>query len=381
MNGEKQISGNFFDYFNARNIVFVAMLVVGTLCIFMSSRNTASYLMLTGMDVGIAIMTGIALIVFSATSFTAAQLFLEQKGAAKLFSMFFVVVGITVITFSIFATLSLNYVKFLGSDVIQADIADKIEKRRSEIIAAYNAEEDKTEGQDVNQWAMQNMDRLLTLAETQGSSWNNSMRTVMETAQMMNTTEIQKQQSIDDLLATIYIESIPRTFFGFMLNLNTLDKKYFYDFFMIATPAVFYDLIAPLAVTVVLFLIGYTRRERPQTKPEASKPTERQPRREKPAVPTVSPAPTAPPQPPGLEELKIYIESAMQDDFSLLPDDAIGNIEERQCKKFREFLTSYTYKDKPIITEKEGRFVSIFDRKNLKRFIELQYNTQRKGGT
>ncbi len=72
--------------FSARNIVFVAMLVVGALCIFMSARNTASYLMLTGMDRVIALMTGIALITFSATSFTAAQLFLAQKGAASLFS-------------------------------------------------------------------------------------------------------------------------------------------------------------------------------------------------------------------------------------------------------------------------------------------------------
>ena len=50
----------FADIFNARNIVFVAMLTVGGLCIFMSASNTTAYLNLTGMAHTIALMTGIA---------------------------------------------------------------------------------------------------------------------------------------------------------------------------------------------------------------------------------------------------------------------------------------------------------------------------------
>jgi hypothetical protein len=350
--------------FNARNIVFVAMLAVGGLCIFMSARNTASYLLLTGMDNLIAIMTGIALIVFSSTSFTAAQLFLAQKGAAKLFSIMFVIVGLFVITFSIFSTLSLNYSKFLTSEAIQADIIDKTEKRRNEIMAEYQSSEEQTEGQDMNQWVMQNIDRLLSMAERSGESWNNSMRTVMETAQNLSASEQQKQQTIEEMSENIYIETIPRTFFGFMLNLHTLDKKYFFDFFMIAIPAIFYDIIAPLAMTVVLFLMGFKKKD--AEKPEQHRVRERTPRREK--------------QPPDIKELTIYIDSALQDDFSLLPDDAIGNIEEKQCRKFREYLMAFIYKGNPIVTEKLGRYISIFDKTNLKRFVELQYNVQHKGG-
>jgi len=375
MSNEKQFSGILLNAINAKNIVFMAMLAVGVLCIIMSGRNTASYLLLTGMDHLIAIMTGIALIIFSATSFTAAQLFLAHKGAAKLFSIFFIVVGMVVITFSIFSTLSLNYSKFIDSEAIQADIADKIEKRRSEIMAEYNASDAVTEGVDITQWTMQNMDRFLSLAEQQGMSWNNSMRTIMETAQTLNNAETQKRQSIDDILKNIYVETIPRTFFGFMLSLNTLDRKYFFDFFMIATPAIFYDIIAPLAITVVLFLMGFQHKEKQQEKPQqktekviSEKSEERPQRREKKTIPA-----------PDLKEIKIYIESAVQDDFSLLPDDAIGNIEERQCKRFREYLMSFIYKNNPVIIEKEGRYKSIFNKKNLLRFVDLQYNVQRKG--
>jgi len=95
------------------------------------------------------------------------------------------------------------------------------------------------------------------------------MNTILNAGRLLIETEQQKrdntigsrQQSLDEILENIYIETIPRTFFAFMVGLNDMDKKYFFDFFMIATPAVFYDLLAPLAITVVLFLLGFRRKE------------------------------------------------------------------------------------------------------------------------
>jgi hypothetical protein len=291
-----------------------------------------------------------------------------------------------VITFSIFSTLSLNYTKFVDSEAIRDDLADKIEKRRAEIIMEYNALVEivsDTDSPDVASWTMQNMERFLSLAEQQGSSWNNSMNTILSAGRLLIETEQQKrdntigsrQQSLDEILENIYIETIPRTFFAFMVGLNDMDKKYFFDFFMIATPAVFYDLLAPLAITVVLFLLGFRRKEQsvpvvdspPAPVPEEKKPAETKPRREKPVEVK-----------PDINELIIYIDSALQD-FKILPDDALGNIEERQCKKFRKYLMSYSYRGKSIITEKDGQFISIFDKTNLKRFIELLYNVQKTG--
>jgi hypothetical protein len=137
---------------------------------------------------------------------------------------------------------------------------------------------------------------------------------------------------------------------------------------MIATPAIFYDIIAPLAITVVLFLIGFKNKEQPVfPKPEVKKTPA--PRIEKPKQE----------QKPDIKELGEYIDSVLQKDFSLLPDNAVLGLEDRQCKRFREFLMSFIYKSNPVITEKDGRYISIFDKTNLKRFVELQYNVQRKG--
>jgi hypothetical protein len=361
---KKSPLGILADVVSARNIVFVAMLTVGALCILMSGSNTTAYLELTGMAYTIAVMTGIALVIFSSTSATAAQLFISQKGMAKIFAFPFIIVGTTVIVFSIFSTLSLNYNRFISSPAIQADIQEKIEKRKAEIISVYRESEGRDDdGQDVNLWAMQNIDRLLSMSESSGESWNNSMKTVMEAAQNMSNAEQHQRQTLDDILQSVYVETLPRTFFGFMLNLNGLEQKYMFDFFMIAIPAIFYDLIAPLAMTVVLFLMGFRR-----------KGTESVAREE--AV-TTTPPPKPIEEQPDIKDLTAYIENAMQEEYEILPDDAVPNLDAEAARKYREHLSSFIYKGNPIISERDGQFVSIFDKENLKRFIILQNNVQK----
>jgi hypothetical protein len=364
---KKSPLGILADIVSARNIVFVAMLTVGALCIFMSASNTTAYLGLTGMAHTIAVMTGIALVIFSSTSATAAQLFIGQKGMAKIFAFPFIVVGATVIVFSIFSTLSLNYNKFVSSPAIQADMQEKIENRKAEIMAAYRESEGRQEGQDVNQWAMQNIDRLLSMSERSGESWNNSMKTIMEAAQNMSSSEQQQRQTLDDILQSVYVETLPRTFFGFMLNLRGLERKYMFDFFMIATPAIFYDLIAPLAMTVVLFLMGFKWKG-------AEAATETEARTD---ATITEPPPKPKEEQPDIKDLTAYIENAMQEEYQILADDAVPNTEAQTARKFREYLSSFIYKGNPIISERDGQFVSIFDKENLKRFIVLQNNVQK----
>jgi hypothetical protein len=284
-----RLFGLLADIICARNIVFVAMLAVGGLCIFMSASNTTAYLELTGMGHSIALMTGIALVIFSSTSATAAQLFISQKGLVKIFSVPFVVVGATVIIFSIFSTLSLNYNKFISSPAIQADIQEKIDKKRSELMAEMGG----SGKQNASQWAMDNIDRLLDMAQESGESWNNSMRTILEMSTNLNANE---QQIVEEL----YIETLPGTFFGFMLNLGDLEQKYFFDFFMIAIPAIFYDIIAPLAITVVLFLMGIKSGKDNGAGVVADVTTA-----------TLPPKPKG--EPPDIKDLTTYIENAMQE--------------------------------------------------------------------
>jgi hypothetical protein len=124
---------------------------------------------------------------------------------------------------------------------------------------------------------------------------------------------------------------------------------------MIAIPAIFYDIIAPLAMTVVLFLMGF------RAKNEKEGPAKKLEREKQ----------------PDIKDITEYIERAMQKDYSLLADDTVPDMEARQCAVLREFLMQFRYKGSPVISGSDGRYISIFDKDNLKRFIKLQYNVQR----
>ena len=340
---------------NSNNAIILTMLVVGITAMFLSAQNTSNYLILTGFQTHMALLTGWMFILFSSTSFTAARLFMLQSGAIKAFAPIFVFIGMVVISLSVLATLSLNYVRFLNSDAMQLELNTRIEQRRSELLAEMT-----TETQATNQWLMDTLDRFVGLAEETQGGWSVSMGRIIEAAREMSYTQAQ------EIIEHIHVEVLPPNLFSFALNLRNTETRYIFDFLMLAGFAALYDILAPLSIT--LFLIGFVKKEEPaRPKQLTRKPIERMQQSEK--QPEVK---------PDIKEVIVYIESALQDDFSLLPDDEIGNIEERQCKKFREYLSSFFYKDSPIITENEGRFVSMFDRTNLKKFIELQHNVRRK---
>ena len=81
---------------------------------------------------------------------------------------------------------------------------------------------------------------------------------------------------------------------------------------------------------------------------------------------------------PPIEEVMEYIESALQTGLTLLDDDAVEKIETRRCVKIKKFLRSFVYKGEPVVKRQNGKWFSMFDKENMKRFVQLQYNIQRK---
>jgi uncharacterized membrane protein YecN with MAPEG domain len=79
---------------------------------------------------------------------------------------------------------------------------------------------------------------------------------------------------------------------------------------------------------------------------------------------------------PLLEDIVSYIESAFNDDRTLIPDDQIKGFVLHKALKIRQFLMSVSYQGKPLVSEKNGQFVSYFKKDDLKRFIEIQYDTK-----
>jgi hypothetical protein len=339
---------------NARNIVFLAMLAVGGPCAYMSARNTSGYLVLIGRDESIAIMTGVAFIIFAAMSITASGFFWKHGGLARIMAVIIIFAGIVVILISISATLGLNYHQFVNSEVMQAEITARQAQDQSEILSAVSSE-----AADVSQWTRDSIDRLLALSEASGNSWATSMSRIIEATE--NITPVQ------EVVEAIHVEIIPATFFDFALRLNEFDRKYLADFLMLALPAVLYDILTALAVSCCLFLMHLKPKKDPKVivaESAADTPLIRRKRKSKIEIPDI-------------KDLTAYIENAMQEGFQILPDDAIPYIDAQKCARFRKYLSSFKYKGESLVSETDGQYVSVFDKENLIRFITLQSNVQR----
>jgi hypothetical protein len=97
----------------------------------------------------------------------------------------------------------------------------------------------------------------------------------------------------------------------------------------------------------------------------------------------VKPKPAAPEKHPPMKEVMAYIDAAIQKDHTLLSDEDAAKrlsnkIDKRRCAECRKFISSFIYKDSPVVDVQDGRYVARFDKENTKRFIELQYLVQRK---
>jgi hypothetical protein len=134
----------------------------------------------------------------------------------------------------------------------------------------------------------------------------------------------------------------------------------------LALPAVIADIASPL-----FFCMFFGRRKRKsEPKPEQEKQPEPEPAPEKNKE-----------KKPSLNDIMAYIDSAMRGDKTLLPDEEVSGMSRRKSATLREYLMSFFYKGKPIFYNYKGNLKSIFDNENLKKFIALQYDVQRKENT
>jgi hypothetical protein len=245
--------------FSSAFLVTVVMAVVGIGSAVMSAYHTSTFLYEGGKPAWASVMTGAMLILFSATAFTAARYFFNEQGAVKLFGALFVVAGLAVIAYSMFATLTVNFNQFKWRDDEQAVAAvegsealaahrDQIRLLEEEIDAV--ADEVTVLRREADYWRTQSWRRYDSIQErlTGRSEYLNSLRErhstlVGETPRLVEV-EAVSQETIYDLLG------------------NVLDiEEDAMRFFVYVVPACLYDILAPFALSVVLLLVDKRRKQ------------------------------------------------------------------------------------------------------------------------
>lgn len=247
------------NYFSSASIMAVVMAVVGFGSAIMSAYHTTAFLTLSGKPFWASLMTGIMLIIFSATAFTAGLYFFKEGGAASIIGVIFVLLGLGVISFSIFSTITVNFNQFKWEEQKEREVILESSTELAvagEIREATRAELDRIDAE---------LDRLHEEAE----GWRNqSWRRYDDFTARINELSSQRERLLDTyissttarLTAESHIISDRGTIYSFLAGLFSV-REDFLRFLIYTAPSIFYDICAPFALTVVLALLDKRRKK------------------------------------------------------------------------------------------------------------------------
>ena len=240
-------------------IILAVMCVTGVMSACMSAYHSTKTLQLFGRPLFVGIITGTVMVMFSSTAFTAARWFWQEKGFVRLFSVVFLLLGLMVIAYSMLSTLTVNYTSWS-----KVETEEKLETvENSEELAAYEAQVKlKTEELDE---AVATEKSLTEEAEWwKNRSWKRYDELSAElTGQRKRVTairgELSSLLSSKPQLASKVTEE-KEDVFKFLSGFIKVQPKTL-RLFMQAVPAMFFDIIAPFALSCAIYLAERRKEE------------------------------------------------------------------------------------------------------------------------
>lgn len=249
-------------------IILYVMIVVGLLSAVMSAYHTATCMQSFGRPLAVGIVTGIVMVLFSATAFTAGRWFLSEKGAVKGFSAMFFTLGTVIVTYSMLSTLTVNYGAWKG--VSEAE--EQVELEGNAELEAYDKKLEVLSGRVESQ--KKEVERL----EGEADYWKAKSWAKYDTISSQIESEKQKKAELEDEYISLLSDrpSVIKkaqdrhedvfTFLASYVNGNPRTLR----LFMQAVPAMFFDVIAPFALSCAVYLAEKRRKRFEREKVESS---------------------------------------------------------------------------------------------------------------
>ena len=240
-------------------VILTVMCFVGIMSACMSAYHSTKTLQYFGRPLFVGIITGTVMVLFSSTAFTAARWFWMEKGFVRLFSVVFFLLGIMVIAYSMLSTLTVNYVSWSKiEDEQKGEIVENSEELKAyeTQIALKQAELDELTSEQ---------DRLREEAEW----WKNrSWKRYDELMERINSNsaEVKKARSeLTDLITSkpqVSSKAVEQkedvfTFLSTFIGVSPRTLR----LFMQAVPAMFFDIIAPFALSCAIYLAEKKKEE------------------------------------------------------------------------------------------------------------------------
>jgi len=241
-------------------MVEVVMLVAAVGSAIMSAYHTSAFMLQSGKPGWVSALTGLIMILFSATAFTAARYFFQEKDASRVFGWLFIVLGIGIISFSMFSTIAVNYNQFNWEE--QREVAVSVEGSTELSIA--------NETRTTTQAEVKRLDEEIQRVRTEAAYWQQQdwRRHDRLMADIRNL-EGRREKAWDAFVAAGQASIVAEnkiieeqgTIYGFLQRLFGVSGDAL-RFFVYVIPSIFYDVCAPFGFACLLLLEDKRRRRR-----------------------------------------------------------------------------------------------------------------------
>lgn len=240
-------------------VILLVMCVTGILSAMMSAYHTTVAMKIFGRPRAVGLITGTVMVLFSATAFTAARWFWKEKGFVRWFASVFILLGLMVIAYSMLSTLVVNYNAW---SVVDTEQKEEVAENSAEL-SAYNRrvqlkEEELSEAQNT-------VDTLSAEADY----WKDKSWKRYDELNAQLTEERQKVSGIRSELNSLVAGKPQATakageeredVFTFLSGFVKIRPKTL-RLFMQAVPAMFFDIIAPFALSCAIYLAEKRKEE------------------------------------------------------------------------------------------------------------------------
>ena len=240
-------------------IILTVMCITGLMSACMSAYHSTKTLQLFGRPLFVGMITGTVMVMFSSTAFTAARWFWQEKGFVRLFSVVFLLLGLMVIAYSMLSTLTVNYTAWS-----KVETEEKLETvENSEELAAYEAQV-KLKQEELDE-AVATEKAISEEAEWwKNRSWKRYDELSADLSEQRKRvtairSELSSLLSSKPQLASKVTEE-KEDVFKFLSGFIKVQPKTL-RLFMQAVPAMFFDIIAPFALSCAIYLAEKRKEE------------------------------------------------------------------------------------------------------------------------
>ena len=240
-------------------VILLVMCITGLLSALMSAYHTTVAMAIFGRPRLVGLVTGTVMVLFSATAFTAARWFLQDKRFVRWFAVVFVLLGLMVIAYSMLSTLVVNYNAWSTVDTEQKEEV----AGNSEELSAYNYRIQLKESELAELQA--DVDTLSAEADY----WKDKSWKRYDELSSQLSEQRQKITSVRSELSEL-ISGKPQAaakagnekedVFTFLSGFVKVQPKTL-RLFMQAVPAMFFDIIAPFALSCAIYLAEKRKEE------------------------------------------------------------------------------------------------------------------------